>query len=151
MSDATRMLGYLRAPSREVDGQRYWWVERNLPAHANPKPPHVHLLPIYDEYVVAYRDRTLVTHPASRPADADGRSVVLQHALVIDGAIAGTWRTTAAAGSLLEVYPLRRLSAAERAAIGAAATRYERFLGTSLRLKVVAPEPGARPRHARLP
>ncbi len=50
----------------------------------------VHLLPIYDEYLVAYRDREAVPHGPSVIASLSGKSVNFQHALVIDGQVAGT-------------------------------------------------------------
>jgi hypothetical protein len=98
--------------------------------------PAVRLLPIYDEYIVAYRDRRLVPHPATTSAGAGSRSVVFQHALIIDGEIAGTWRTSGASGSQVDVHPLRRLSRSERAALDDALARYAQFLGTSIRVRV---------------
>lgn len=166
ISDATRMLAHLRASSQEVDGVRYWWIDggtsqrepvaspRDRPQHAGHAEhaghagdtlvgpvrragrPVAHLLPIYDEYVVAYRDRTLVPHPSAAPAAPDGRSVVFQHALVIDGEIVGTWRTGAAPASSVDVHPLRRLSRDERTALEGAVARYAQFLGVPGKLRV---------------
>ena len=97
----------------------------------------VHLLPIYDEYIVAYRDRTLVPHPAVTPSAPDGRSVVFQHALVIDGEIVGTWRTGAASASSVDVHPLRRLSRDERTALDGAVARYAQFLGVPVTCRLI--------------
>ena len=135
ISDATRVLGHLRAPSIEIDGLRYWWIESGVAATA--ARPLVHLLPIYDEYAVAYRDRVLVPHGAPSAAAGPVRSVVFQHALVIDGQIAGTWRVAAGAKApAVDVHPHRRVTAAERAGSGAAAARYERFVGVPVRLRI---------------
>jgi hypothetical protein len=137
ISDATRVLQHLRAPSIEIDGLRYWWIETDVPSATARSI--VHLLPIYDEYAVAYRDRVLVSHGPPPAAAGPSRSAVFQHALVIDGQIVGTWRVQASArGSAVDVYPVRRLTAAERADLGAAAERYERFLGVPVRLRIVA-------------
>jgi hypothetical protein len=138
ISDATRVLQHLRAASREIDGLRYWWIESDsTPAAA--ERAIVHLLPIYDEYAVAYRDRTLVPHGAPTAAGGPLRGVVFQHALVVDGLIAGTWRVEAGAkGPAVDVYPVRRLTAAERTGIADAAARYGRFLGAPVRLRIVA-------------
>jgi len=89
----------------------------------------VHLLPIYDEYLVAYRDRVLVPHGPAKIAARPGHSVTFQHALVIGGRVAGTWRTVRVArGVSVRVTPLRRLSSRERQGIEAVASRFGRFL-----------------------
>jgi Winged helix DNA-binding domain len=80
-----------------------------------------HLLPIYDEYLVAYRDRAAVPN-ATLPR---GSAVTFQHALVIDGQVAGTWRMKNFA---MTITPVRRLTGRERKAARHAASRYARFL-----------------------
>lgn len=66
----------------------------------------VHLLPVYDEYLVAYRDRVAVPHGMAT-VPSGGGPVLFQHALVIGGQVTGTWRTHAsAAGVEVDVYPL---------------------------------------------
>jgi hypothetical protein len=61
--------------------------------------------------------------------------VSFQHAAVIDGQVAGTWRTSSAAGSaVVSVFPLRRLTAGDRHAIADAVARYEGFLGEPVTL-----------------
>ncbi len=97
----------------------------------------MHLLPIYDEYTVAYRDRDVVTLATTRIASPSGRPVTFQHALVIDGKVAGTWRTAKnKEGVAIDVIPLRRLNRAERRGITETAGRYERFLGTPVTMSI---------------
>jgi hypothetical protein len=85
----------------------------------------VHLLPIYDEYVNAYRDR-MVVHLG--PATAGWST--FQHVLVIAGQIAGTWHTPRNGKSAqVEVVPLRTLTNSERRAVGTAVDEYTRFRG----------------------
>ena len=63
---------------------------------------------------------------------------VFQHALVIDGQVAGTWRLTERAGSLtIDVVPMRRLTARDRRELADAATRYGRFVGMPATLSAV--------------
>jgi hypothetical protein len=99
----------------------------------------VHLLPIYDEYLVSYRDRQAVPHgPTIVPSRSRG-AVTFQHALVIGGQVAGTWRITRTAERVsLEVIPLRNLTRIERTELGLAAERYSRFLGMPVSMKVSA-------------
>jgi hypothetical protein len=87
------------------------------------------LLPIYDEYLVSYRDRELVPHGPAVVASTDAR-VNFWHALVIAGQIAGTWRLTRSARAIsLAVTLVRQLTAREHRALTDAADRYERFVG----------------------
>ena len=129
MADAKRGLEMNRARSLEVDGTTYWAIGRAAGMNGSPDTG-VHLLPVYDEYLVAYRDHQAVP----RPAYVFGS---FQHALVIAGQVAGTWRTIPRAKAPgLTVTPLRRLTAAERRGVLEAVARYRRFLGTPVSLSV---------------
>ncbi len=121
-ADAKRGLTISRARRWEVDGLTYWTIGRKA-GEIPRRGAAVHLLPIYDEYLVAYRDHRVVP----RPAYVLGG---FQHALLAGGQVAGTWRTVPGAdGLMLDVRPLRRLTPGERRGLAQAATRYERFLG----------------------
>jgi hypothetical protein len=102
------------------------------PKSVSGREPTVHLLPIYDEYLVAYRDRDAVPHTIY---SAWTRNI--RHALVIGGQLAGTWSTIPAAkGVMLEVETSRRLTAGERRALARVAARYGRFLGVPVSLSL---------------
>ncbi len=90
----------------------------------------MHLLPIYDEYLVAYRDHRVVPRPAYVLGD-------FQHALLVGGQVAGTWTTIQRPkGLVVHVRPLRRLTLLERRRLAQAVTRYQRFLGVPVSLSV---------------
>ena len=72
-----------------------------------------HFLPVYDEYLVAYQDRSTV-----------GDS--LGPALIVDGKIAGTWKRT---NDTINVQLWRTLTQPEQRAVSKAADRYAAFLG----------------------
>ncbi len=128
-SDARRGLEISRAQRRVVDGLTYWSLIR-APARVSRSRAAVHLLPIYDEYLVAYRDHRIVPRPAYMLGS-------FQHALLVGGQVAGTWRTIQRPkGLLVDVRPLRRLSLAERRGLSQAVTRYRRFLGVPVALSV---------------
>ena len=76
-----------------LDGRELLWS-----AAVEPRdPPAVLLLPNYDEYLVAYTDRSDVFDDAHRRfLDARGEPI-MQHVVVVDGVVAGTWRSTAKA------------------------------------------------------
>ena len=72
----------------DSDGIAYWRASDALqPAAANS----VHLLPPFDEYLVAYRNRSAALDPAH------GRQVIginglVNASIVVDGRVVGTWK-----------------------------------------------------------
>jgi Winged helix DNA-binding domain len=141
-ADARRGFEACRAASEAVDGLTYWSVES--PASGSRREATTHLLPIYDEYLIAYRDRVAVPHGPSGIASSSGqitsssgKSVIFQHAVVIDGHVAGTWRTFRRSRDLeVTVTPLRKLKRDERRALVSAGERYQRYLETPVELKI---------------
>lgn len=135
VADAKRGLEMNRAASTELSGRTYWWLGEQpaRPTRAHP----VHLLPIYDEYLVAYRDREAVPHrPAAVPHGANGW-LSYQHSLVIRGQVAGTWRLTRTPPRVrVQVFPAGHLAAADRAALDRVARRYEHFVGMPVTLSI---------------
>lgn len=130
ISDGKRATEMIRARREVVDGLTYWTIEES-PRRA-AREQRVHLLPIYDEYVVAYRDREAVPHGPSTIASSSSESVIFRHAFVIAGQVAGTWRATrSTAGVKIQAVPLRRLNSTELRALDAAVHRYEQFVGLS--------------------
>jgi winged helix DNA-binding protein len=127
-TDIKRGLEINRARKLELDGLTYWTVGRD--SGVTRSKTILHLLPIYDEFLVAYRDHRVVP----RPAYALGN---FMHALVIGGKVAGTWRTTSVTkGVAVTVEALRRLTPTERRALDQAVTLYRRFLGLPVSLSV---------------
>jgi hypothetical protein len=97
-----------------------------------------HLLSSFDEFLVAYRDRSAST-------DVDGRSgllpfpygSLLANAVIVHGRVAGTWkRRRSSAGLTVEVTTLDRLDATARGALAAAAGELGRFLQVPVTLTV---------------
>ena len=130
-ADAKRGLEMNRARFVEWDGIKYWSIGRG-PGRGSTRRTTVHLLPVYDEYVVAYRDRHLVPHTLYSTWGANVR-----HALVIGGQMAGTWRAIPnATGIRLEVHPGRRLTPGERRDLTRAAAHYRRFIDGAVSLSV---------------
>ena len=110
-ADAKRGLEMNKARREEVGGRTYWTID------AGPSGPRressVHLLPIYDEYLVAYRDREAVPHGPASISPVFPPRVNFQHALVVAGQVAGTWRTAGNTGVVsIEANVLARLTAA---------------------------------------
>jgi hypothetical protein len=135
-SDARRGLQMIGARSFVQDGLTYWIDPVAEPVAARRRGT-LYLLPIYDEYLVAYRDRIAVPHGPSSLAGASSVFTTFQHAVIIDGQVAATWRVDRTHRMpVVRVTPLRRLAAADRRALEAEAARYGRFTGTSVSLSI---------------
>ena len=139
-ADTSRGLEIARARQMPDDGHVYWTIGRSAPVRAS-RAGTAHLLPIYDEYLVAYRDRAAVPHSWQR----SGTSLTIRHALVLDGQVAGTWRVSKnETGLAMTITPVRPLSTREQRAAREAASRYERFVGTNLSSAIIEPFPRRR-------
>jgi hypothetical protein len=116
-----------RVVQETIGGLTYWSVPTKAPAAA--APARIYLLPNYDEYLIAYRDRGNVANlpiTADAPRDVD----IYAHVLVADGRFAGTWRRAQTAKTVeITVRPLGRLSRAHSRALSAAGVRHGAFLG----------------------
>ena len=129
-SDAKRAIDVAGARSREIDGRIYWSLIETRRAAVRRRD--VHLLPVYDEYLVAYRDRGFVSPLLPTPG-VISRSPIFQHTLIVAGQVAGTWRVVRSkAGPSIEIAGLRRLTTAERAAVAKAVREYGRFIGMAV-------------------
>jgi hypothetical protein len=113
-----------------VDGREYWFGA--AVSVASTTAAAVLLLPAWDEYTVAYKDRSDFLH-----ADHVSRSSYgLKPVVVVNGKVVGVWRRMLGKGEVVvEVSSFGVLSKAVARAIGAAVKRYGVFLG--LKAKVV--------------
>lgn len=111
-----------------IDGREHWFDAEAGPA--SRAAAIVHLLPNFDEYTVAYRDRAAAIHP-DRPLDPALLSFgsILSNVVIVGGRVRGAWRRTLSRGAVhVELRLPDRLEPAERAAVEAAAHRLGRFL-----------------------
>ena len=113
-----------------IEGRTYWCSPAITPAPL--VSPMAYLLPAYDEYTVAYKDRSAVLEPVLAESM---KMEILNPAIVINGRVVGTWKRSLEK----EMVTLRPnlfgpLEPAETQALAEAAQRYERFLGMSVKL-----------------
>jgi hypothetical protein len=124
-----------------IDGKAYWFGPARA-ARRWPRPA-VHLLPNYDEFLIAFRDRSFTLDPDVEPV----MSVFMAHFVVVNGRLVGGYRRTVASSEVsISAELLRALTTAERKGLEAAAGRYAQSLGLKLRLnvKIAAPRPRRR-------
>ena len=113
-----------------VDGKSYW-RPASTPSMRDAGLT-AYLLPTYDEYTIAYRDRSAYLDPAIAEV---ARNRDFTSSIVIDGRIVGMWKRTFSRGAVvIELAPFRPFTAAERDGIVAAARRFGEFLGMSVEL-----------------
>jgi hypothetical protein len=113
-----------------IDGNIYW-LASSPPAIKDPSPA-AYLLPAYDEYTVAYNDRSAVLDPAYTKLPNYGHGI-FNPTIVVDGQVVGTWKRTLKKNSLaIDYSPFAKLKRAETQAIAEAASRYGKFLGAPL-------------------
>lgn len=116
-----------------IDGKDYWFDAVAGPA--GDAAAVAHLLPNFDEYTVAYRDRTAAVH-ADRlfePALFSFGSI-LSNVVVVGGRVRGAWRRTVARGVHVDVRLLDQLAPVEVAAVEEAGQRLGHFLESPVTL-----------------
>ncbi|WP_422735786.1 winged helix DNA-binding domain-containing protein [Micromonospora sp. WMMD729] len=112
-----------------VDGEPMY-VDATLVDAAPTPAAGVLALPGFDEYLLGYRDRTLMLDPAHRSAVVPGNNGIFQATVVRAGRVVGVWRRTIGRRAVtLAVRPLTPMTAGERADVEQALTRYADFLG----------------------
>jgi hypothetical protein len=135
MADTKRGLDGCRSllKSVVVEGRTFWLGRSAQPAPV--KRPTAHLLPVYDEYPLAYKDRSEAMDPRLTRSAGLRADVPFTNPMVVNGRIVGHWKRTIRP-RLVEIalYPLGTLTRAERTALSVAAERYGGFLGLSVQL-----------------
>ena len=129
------VVGGVALATLEADGRTY--VVAADAADAPDRPDGVRLLPGFDEYLLGYRDRSIVLAPEHSDAIVPGGNGVFRATIVADGEVVGTWgRCVSARGVVVQAAPFAPLSASEVQALGAAADGYGRFLGRAATVRV---------------
>jgi hypothetical protein len=112
--------------AERVDGIEYWYAPAGGAARAGAR---VHLLPAWDEYTVAYRERGAFLDAAQASRAGNG---IFKPVLLADGRIAGTWkRSLSKSGVAIAADWFDAPEAPLRRAFDEAAERYAAFLGAA--------------------
>jgi hypothetical protein len=131
IADAKAGIAMAKLTNETVEGMKYFFAPLAKPRRS--KGCTFHLLPNYDEYLVAYKDRGPSLDDVARralgsPGDA------LANAVVRNGKIIGGWRRAGRkGGAVLEARLLVPSVPAERPALEEAIEHYGRFLGSPIR------------------
>jgi hypothetical protein len=114
-----------RLHSETIDDDTYWFAcESDAPPATS-----AYLLPNFDEYTVAYRERDLYYDHAANAIGNPRQDVPFRHVLLVDGQVMGRW--SASAPSLKLEWALAP-TPAQRRAVEDAARRYTEFSQTQV-------------------
>jgi hypothetical protein len=116
----------------EVEDFTYWSADQSSPSdRRTPQAdasPLAHLLPNYDEYLIAHKDRHLVVSRGSGDGVTRIKDPFVHH-VVIDGRLAGSWTRSVKNGSVhVSCAMYTRPTAATARVIDAAVARLGRFM-----------------------
>jgi Winged helix DNA-binding domain len=107
-----------------------------LLAGSVPAADDVLVLPGFDEYLLGYKDRSMMVDAAHKQAIIPGGNGVFQATVVRGGRVVGTWKRTVTKKAVtVDVRPLVDHSAADRSRVGAAFEPYAAYLGLDLRVR----------------
>jgi hypothetical protein len=111
-----------------MDGRRYW--SARFASVGEDRSPIVHLLPNYDEYLIAYKEHSPAFDPSLFTDASAVDRVLAGHILVVAGRVMGGWRRLIEKGRVtVEVEPLAPLGAAQEEALHVEVERYSGFIG----------------------
>lgn len=113
----------------EFDGRRGWTLGAVQPVRG------LRLLPMFDNYLLGYRDRTAMLDPALQPQVYVGG--IIKATVVCDGRVTGIWRLERSGRSAtVRVTPFERLTRRHREELERERADVERFLARPVGLAV---------------
>jgi hypothetical protein len=115
----------------EVDGRAYFCGAASI---AHNEPGHsVVILPIYDEAIVGYQDRSAYLRRLAENKTLLPENIVFNHTILIDGQVVGIWKRSASARAVsVEPTYFIQLKRSERAEIERAFERHAAFFDLAL-------------------
>ncbi len=116
----------------KVDGQEYIF------APGNPKEPeyptHSFLMPDYDEYGIAYKNRDIILLPKHKVvSNGEKNTFPFNRMVIINGISAGVWQRTLKNKEIsVEIAPFYTFNGQENAIMEKSITRFKTFFGESI-------------------
>ncbi len=136
---------------RAAIGGKTYWLASSSPSESGTLDGDTtaHLLPAYDEYTVAYRDRSQVVDPAFGKLGID---LLIGSTIAIDGIVRGSWRRRLQRDRVVVATGLPSApSQSEGRAVAAAAEAYGRFLGLPVTVETGVPAVSRHSGRVRMP
>ncbi|MDB4919791.1 winged helix DNA-binding domain-containing protein [Mucilaginibacter sp.] len=126
LADAKTGLEIIKSEltSTEVNGRTYW-MAKDQPL-INTKAPVAYLLPAFDEFAVAYSDRTAAVNSKYL---VQARNVIFDPSIVVNNQVVGTWKRVINKNSIeMILNPFGKLNKVQTKAIEMAQKRYQKFM-----------------------
>lgn len=119
--------------SETLENQTYWMPRDTIVP--DEKTKQAHLLPSFDEFMIAYKDRAACLDPQHKDMAVVGNGI-FKPILVIDGKVKGIWQRSLKKDRVsVEIYPFSALSANEKESVEEKAEAFGRFLKASVQLE----------------
>ena len=116
--------------SEKIGKQEFWFTNSNSVSKSGTAS--VHLLPAFDEFIIAYTDRTAALN-ADHHKKAIIRNGMFMPVIVINGQAAGTWKRTIKKDEVnIETEYFRSISKSEKKLILEQFVKYSNFLNKDL-------------------
>jgi len=113
-----------------IERKSYWFAEDSF---SNKRSTKAFLLPNYDEYLVAYSDRSLLIEDEHSKKTPRG-GVLFNHSIIADGKVVGTWQRSFKNNKIvIEKKLLTSLNATQQKSVDVAMQRYSKFIGMEIR------------------
>ena len=120
-----------------IAGKTYWFNPSMTVARPVPGT-RIHLLPNYDEYFIAYKDRSAVSDAALFKQSSDVIRYLYGYIVIMKGRVIGGWkRTIDKNGVVLEVRLPLALDEIAREALKAASERFGAYVGKPVELAIL--------------
>ena len=126
-----------------LDGKTYWFGE--LRTTAKTKATTIHLLPNYDEYLIAYKDHSPTFDSSLKEQLGPNNTVLFSNIVVLNGQVIGGWRRTIKKEEItVNACLLFKPGKGVKGALRLAAERYGQFVGKHASLVVQEFDPHSR-------
>ncbi|MCM1566425.1 MAG: winged helix DNA-binding domain-containing protein, partial [Dehalobacter sp.] len=129
VKDAKNAIELIKPGLEQVilDGKTYWFSARA--EITSPQSPSAFLLSIYDEYIIAYKDRSDISE-AREIEKMISMGNALTAVIILDGKVAGTWNKALKKSRVeIRLSPFRKLGKDEQEALESEVARYGKFVG----------------------
>jgi len=109
---------------KNVESREYWMAKDGQAI--NNKAPIAHLLPVFDEFAVAYKDRSAIVN--SKYIE-QALHVIFNPSIVVNNQVVGTWKRTVRKEAVeIVLNPFGKLNKIQTKAVETAAERYRKFV-----------------------
>jgi len=125
-ADARQGLDMVKSKLTPIKSEgREYWIGKDEPEMTG-KTPATHLLPAFDEFAVAYKDRSATVNPKYLK---QARYVIFDPSIVINNQVVGTWKRTISKNRVEVILsPFGKLNKLQEKAVDAAVRKCRKFV-----------------------